>query len=171
MGSKHANVLELMARITEEGAFARLTLGEAAALIASRVRVDEEHRLVRKRIRMQIVRSHAVGDDVTFGGLACGKDRRYTVDEIARWAQRRYPKLFDGLPTVGRNDLATATLTSGIGFSGDLAAELMPGNLADCQTELRNTRELLKKAELDLREAKLDYERRLKLVGNFRQPH
>jgi hypothetical protein len=169
MGSKHANLLELWARIEREGALARLGIGEAVALIASRARVDEELRLVRKRIRMRLLRSHKNGGDVTAGGLACGTDRRYTVDEIARWAQRRYPGLFDDLPTTGRN-IKDVALVEAIGFCDITSEEVMPGNLADCQTELRKARALLKKAQLELQETKLDFERRLKLVGNFHKP-
>lgn len=166
MGSEHAKVLKVMAKIEREGASARISLAQAVALIASKILVDEEPRAVKKRIRERMRRSHKKGPDVITGGLACGPDRYYTVDEIVRWADKRYPGTIDHLPTIGRT-LDTVTVTEGIGFGANADQEVMPGNLPDCQAELRNARALLKKALWELEETKLDYERRLKLYANF----
>lgn len=167
MGSKHTNVLELMGRIDTEGALGRLSIAEAVALIASRVGDQGDSRLVRNRIRMQLKRSHDNGDDVMAGGLACGTDHRYTVDEIASWAQQRYPGIFDDLPRVGRN--VSNTFIESVRFSDRSGEEVTPGNLGDCQAELRKTRALLKRALWELQVVKVDYERRLSLYGNFFQ--
>jgi hypothetical protein len=55
-----------------------------------------------KRIRTQMERSMLVSGDVTIGGLWCRDDGLFTCDEIARWGHRRYPRLFDDLPTKSR---------------------------------------------------------------------
>jgi hypothetical protein len=166
MGSEHANVLKVMARIEREGASARISMAQAVALIASKIRGDEEPRAVKKRIRERMRRSHKKGTDVITGGLACGPDRYYTVDEIVRWARTRYPGSIDHLPTIGRT-LDTVTIADGIGFGANADQEVMPGNLPECQAELLKTRVLLKNARWELEETKLDCERRLKLYANF----
>jgi hypothetical protein len=169
MGIKHTNLLAVFARVDEQGANGRLTLAEASALIAERVKGAEEPRLVRKRVRTQIKRSHEKGDDVMGGGLACGPDRKYTVDEIVRWARQQYPGRFDDLPTTdGR--ASSVRVAEKLAFHVSADQEVMPGNLAECQAELCRTRGLLQKSLRDLELAKVDYERRLKLFRNFPAP-
>ena len=167
MGSEHAKVLKVMAKIEREGASAQITRAQAVVLIVSRIiKGHEEERAVNQRVRSQMRRSHKKGTDVTAGGLACLPNRGYTVDEIVRWARIQYPGIFDDLPTMGR-DTDVITLVEAVGFGSGTEQEVMPGNLADCQEELRRTRALLKKANWELQEARRDYERRLSHIRNF----
>lgn len=166
--NKRINLEALTARIHVQGAGARLTRGEAAALIASKVkRENESVRAARNRIGMQLDRSHEQGADALHGGLSIGPDKKYIVQEIKRWAnhQERYPGVFEWLPHIP-GEIPTR-LASGMGFAAGLQHEVLPRTLEECHAELRRVYALLERSRKELSKQELDCQRRLKLVRNF----
>lgn len=157
----------VLARVMREGPDALLTRGEAAALVAARVKDGTDtDRTARNRVGTQLDRSRACGNDVhKGGGLVCEADGRYTADEIARWSSREYKGQFDDLPTKPRQfyDLVEEKALLGASVSG----EHMPGNLEDCQTLVEQLRGQLKRMAAD--QQNIEDERKRKLIENFKR--
>lgn len=97
------DVAAVLERIGREGPDGLLSRAEAAAIIAARTRTAHDTpRTARNRVGRQLDLACGRGDDVHANGLSRRPDRRYTVDEIARWARINYPAQFDDLPTKPR---------------------------------------------------------------------
>jgi len=158
------DVDELLLRIGREGAGALLTRGEAAAMIASRVRSPQEAvTTARNRIAMQLDRSRNRGNNVHVGGgLAAQPDGRYTIDEIARWCWVHLdPGLFKDLPTVPR-DIGIATAEDCLHFSVRGKEQTFPGSLEDSH---RLIAALRAQQEAYLAEAAAEKDRRRQELG------
>ena len=93
----------VLERVLREGPDGLLTRGEAAALIASRVRGPHDtDRTARNRIGMMLDRASDRGGAAHCGGLARLPDGRFTVDEIAYWAISHFLGEFTDLPNRSR---------------------------------------------------------------------
>lgn len=155
----------VLARVLREGPDALLTRGEAAALIASRVKDErDDDRSVRNRVGTKMDRAAETGRAAHQGGLARLADGRYTVDEIAYWANIHFPDVFKDLPCRPREVLSR--LHSGFAMADKPVGEVTPGDLNGCQAlveQLRNElRQVLVKQERD------EIERKHKLKENLK---
>ncbi len=153
-------------RVLREGPDALLSRGEAAALVAARVKDGADtDKTARNRVGTQLDRARAHGGDVhQGGGLAGAAGGCYTVDEMARWASREYKGMFDDLPTSPREfyDFVEEKVLLSAAASG----ERMPGNLKDCQTLVEQLRDRVKQMEAD--QQRIEDERKRKLRENFK---
>lgn len=149
--NKSVNLDALMLRIEAEGAKCLLTRGEAAALIANRVMDKHDSaRGARNRIAMQLARGTANGFDVTAGGINPSPDGRYTVDEIRRWATRRFGARFEDLPFEAR--VFKATLRDGFAMSSGTSFVRLPGSLDESHATILDLRAQLATALANFRE-------------------
>ncbi|GAA0723135.1 hypothetical protein [Dokdonella soli] len=166
-GNKRIDLDAVHARIQQEGADALLARGEAAALIAARVKDRHDSaRSARNRIAMQLDRARKNGGDATTGGLACVSDGRFTTDEIARWAGREYPGLFDDLPTKPR--AARGMLSDRLRLGSDsYCGDVLPGTIDACHALIRQLRDQRLQELRDLERASL--ERKRQLAANFKK--
>jgi hypothetical protein len=124
-------------RIKRGGPETLLTRGEAAAIVADRLKEPaEELRTVRNRVAMRIVRCLAVGTQVYSGGLQASADGRFTADQIAHWASANFPGRFDDWEksTV----CILAHLQDGISFKSSTSAQLFPATVEECHEMIRH---------------------------------
>ena len=161
------DALTVFERILREGADAPLTRGEAAALVATRIKgPSETDRAVRNRIAMQMDRSLAQGDDYMTGGLARLPDGRFTADEIARWAMLHHGnEAFADLPIKSRS--VKETLVDKLEFTGRISTETLPGSIPASHAEIMRLR-----AELRMfleQESKNHRDRALELAARFKK--
>ena len=163
MVKRHASIdiAKLYERIAKMGAETQLARGEAAALIASCLAGGgETDRATRNRIGGQLDRSCQRGDDYQTGGLMRLRNRKFTVDEIARWAEKHYgTPPFSHLPTKPR-DLAWNTV-EGIALRGSGADAVLPGNLDDCHIEIRRLRATLRQIHVEAERAAVQHKKEL----------
>ena len=155
----------LVDRLDGEGPDALLTLSEAAAVVGERVmdKHDDLHS-ARKRVGMQMQRSMMISGDVTAGGLSCRDDGLFTCDEIARWANRRYPGRFDDLPTKPRNVPRVSVIETAHG-STNVKTEWEPIDPTALRTLLRAARQEITQRDAD--DEKKERERKEELVRRF----
>lgn len=155
----------VLARALREGPDALLTRGEAAALIASRVKDERDNdRSARNRIGTQMDRAAGTGRAAHQSGLARLADGRCTVDEIAYWANINYPGVFKDLPCRPR--VVTEDCSDSFGAVDSLVEEVTPGDLGECQKLVGQLREALRQARTE--HARVEAERKRKLVENFK---
>jgi hypothetical protein len=166
-GEKRIDLEDVHARIQQHGADAQLTRGEAAALIADRIKDPyETAQTARNRIAMQMDRSRAASDDVTAAGLARLPSGKFTADEIARWAMRRYGDVFNDIPT--RSRVTPGRLSENIPLSDRCSGESLPGTVEASHVQIKQLRAELKRMRVDAERA--NEERKRKLAANFKKP-
>lgn len=162
--NKSIDLARLVLRIEAEGAKCLLTRGEAAALIADRVMDKHDSgRGARNRIAMQLARGTANGFDVTAGGINPSPDGRYTVDEIRRWATRRFGARFEDLPFESR--VFNATLRDGFAMSTGTSYVRLPGSLDESHRDILDLRAQLGRALENFRN--MESARRQDLYARF----
>lgn len=156
----------VLARVLREGPDALLTRGEAVALIASRVKDErDDDRSVRNRVGTKMDRAAETGRAAHQGGLAGLADGRYTVDEIAYWANINFPGVFKDLPCRLRKILSS--LHSGFAMADKPVEEVTPGDLKGCQTLVERLRDELRRVRAE--QARAEVERKRKLVENLKR--
>jgi len=164
--NKRIDLEVVLARINHEGPGALLTRGEVAALIASRVMDDHDSvRSARNCVGMKLDRSRERGEDVCEGGLACRPDGRFTVDEIARWANREYPGIFADLPTMPRSGYVSVTEELSMGQL--VKDDALPGSVEACHELIKQMRAAHDRLLADTQAERT--ERKRKLVENFKK--
>ncbi len=150
--NKRVDENKVIERVMREGPCSLLTRGEATALIAMRTMHNrDDRRSARNRIGGQLRRSIDVSSDVATGGLSRRSDGRFTADEITRWAKRRYPGVFDDLPTKPREVFVHLTDTANAADS--ILQEFMPG-------DPEQRRRLIEQLRAKIRQLEAAYERR-----------
>lgn len=113
----------VLARLMDGGPESVITRGEAAAVVAARVRrPDEAMKTARNRIGMLLDRSRSRSTDLGQNGLAVLPDGRYLADSIAYWARREFPGVFSDLPYKSRVHIATGSGTIRLAASGSLVS-------------------------------------------------
>lgn len=149
------NADAVLARVLQEGPDGLLTLGEAAALFASRVRdAHDSDRLARNRARMMLKRAcEAVG------GLPRRLDGRVTVDDIAYLALVKFPGLFNDLPCRPRT--VTLSILDGFSAGDSVKHEVTPGDLGECQALVETLRAKLRQLHADHQRAEVERKREL----------
>ena len=156
------DIAKLYVRITKNVADAQLSRGEAAALIASCLAGGgKTDRATRNRIGGQLDRSCRRGDDYQTGGLMRLTNRKFTVDEIARWAEKHYgTQPFSHLPTKPR-ELAW-NIMEGMALRGSGAHAVLPGNLDDCHIEIRRLHATLRQIHDEAERAAVQHKKELR---------
>lgn len=168
-GEKRIDLEDIHARIQQHGADAQLTRGEAAALIADRTKDPyETAQTARNRIAMQMDRSRAASDDVTAGGLARLPSGKFTADEIARWAMRRYGDAFKDIPIRPR--VTRGRLSEDIPFSDRCSGESLPGTVEASHVQIKQLRAELERLKVKVDAERANEERKRKLIANFKKP-
>lgn len=156
----------VLARVLKEGPDALLTRGEAAALVASRVEDERDtERTARKRVATQLDRASERGHDPHHGGLARMADGHYLVHEIAYWAHRQYPGLFEDLPSRPRE--ISMTWNEKLGLAGSTHGDVTPGDVEGCVVLIKQLREQIKQREMEGRRSEI--ERKRQLADNLRR--
>jgi len=154
-------------RIAESGAETLLTRGEASALMTERlIEQGEDRRSVHNRIGMQIDRACTYGDDVYNRGLARTADGRFTIDEIRRFAEVKYPETEWGdLPLKSRNSFVT--VVEGISAGDVPGPTILPGSLERSHEMIL---ELLAKIDqMEANAAAAEVARKQKLGARFKK--
>lgn len=157
----------VLERIHREGPDALLTRGEAAAVIAERVkdRADTD-RSARNRIGLQLDRDRSKGGDPYVDkGIVCNSQGQFTADEIAYWASIRYPGQFSDLPTKPR--VYFMVCCDGMVAGSETTSQHIPGTLKECQAALAEAIETIGRMHRERHEA--EQERKRRLVNNFRR--
>jgi hypothetical protein len=150
----------VLARVLREGPDALLTRGEAAALLAARVKdPHDSDRTARNRIGTMLDRASERGGAAHGGGLARLPDGRYTVDEIAYWTISNFPWQFMDLPFRPR--AANASTHDGISMFDFAECESTPGDLGGCLALVKELRAQIGELQADQRRAVAAYKRQL----------
>jgi CubicO group peptidase (beta-lactamase class C family) len=164
---KSVDLAALNKRIEAEGGTALLTHAEAVALIVSRLPTDgRDLRALKNSVGMAIRRVGSPDGDSMAGGLAVDEAGRMTINDMARWARRRYPDgNWDGLPLLP--GFTTVHMADGLRVGDQVNAETTPGDIQEAQAlihQLRRENSFLKDQAI-LREA----ERLRELAARFRK--
>ena len=155
----------VLGRVMKEGPDALLTRGEAAALLASRVKDKRDtERTARNRIGTQLDRACERGDAAHHGGLARMADGNYLADEIAYWANLNYPGVFRDLPCRPRHIIEVCN--DSFAASDSLWSETTPGSLEGRLVLIEQLREQIRQSEVN-REM-VEIERKQKLAQNLK---
>lgn len=155
------DALAVLARVLKEGPDALLTRGEAAALIASRVKDERDtERTARNRVGTQLDRARERGEAAHHGGLARMTDGRYSVDEIAHWANLTYPGVFKDLPCRPREIVAICNERFVAGDS--MQFEVTPGDLDGRLVLIQRLREQVTQLQTDRQSSELERKREVR---------
>lgn len=155
----------VLARAMREGADGLLTLGEAVALIASRLTDAHDcDATARNRVRMQLDRALKHGGAVHCRGLASLPDGRFTVDEIVNWAIIRFPGKFSDLPHRPREILLE--ISDGFQIGSSLDSETTPSDSVGRLTLIDALREEIR--ELQAEAERAEAQRKQRLADNFK---
>lgn len=164
--NKKVDANAVLARVLQEGPDGLLTRGEASVLISSRPAVRDgrdNDAIARNRVGMMLDRACKRGGYPSQGGLTRRPDWYYTVDQIAHWAEFKFPGMFPDLPR--RPSVILLSIQDSFSAGDASEGEGLPGNIAECHAliqSLRNT------ARQDLAERFLAAARHKRmLVDNF----
>jgi len=153
-----ANIV--FARVTEEGPDSLLTRGEAAALIALRVRDPRDtDRTARNRAALMLDRACERGSVLHHAGLPRQADGRFKVDDVVYLAQSKFPDLFNDMPCRPREVLAS--IHDGFALGGSAEHEHTPGDLRDCQALVDALRTQIRRLHADRQQAEVERKREL----------
>ncbi len=150
----------VLARVLREGPDALLTRGDAAALIAARVKdPHDSDSTARNRIGGMLDRASERGGAANGGGLTRLPDGRYTVDEIAYWTISNFPWQFMDLPCRPRT--VNASTDDGFSMSDYIECEVTPGDLEGCLALIKELRQQIGELQADQHRAVAAYKRQL----------
>lgn len=163
---KSVRLESLELRVEKEGAEALLRRAEAVALVARRVCAPGDSlRRLRNMLGMAMDRDASKPDDATAGGLLRDQAGFATVDEVVRWAERRFgPEPFKDLPKK-KGRVIDVSLCEQVNTSTALSEEAMPGDLGRLRDLVRHLRGEI--ARLTQEKAEAEVMRRRELGSRF----
>jgi hypothetical protein len=119
---------QVLARLLREGPTTLLTRGEAAALIASRVKkVGESEKAARNRVAMKLERSARSGTCIYTNGLPRETDGHFLANDIVLWGNRNFAQKFQDLPSFPKMHKTQAELSDGVTFAAMSKPRIFPG--------------------------------------------